>query len=381
MQELDANHSIGEAEAGLTTLIELIESLSATRTIEEVADVVRSAARRILKADGVAFVMRDKEQCWYVNEDAIGPLWKGKRFPMDQCVAGRAMMTGRVVVCPDIYADSDVPHDAYRPTFVKSLVVAPVRPRDPLAAIGVYWARPQDPSPEVLQKLQVIARATASALESGRLNDYLAASLEHGHFLLRELDHRVKNTLAIVQSLTRQTLRTTPSPDAFAEVFESRILALSHAHELLTRHAWGRPQLEEILRRALTTFSDDAAARFAISGPAVAFNAETAVSVHMTIHELLANAARHGALSTPGGHVAIDWNVDETTVPALLTLTWREQGGPSLAGPPSRRGFGSKMVHQGLARDLGGQAVLDFQPTGLVFTLRAPLSERMGLAA
>ena len=108
MQELDANHSIGEAEAGLTTLIELIESLSATRTIEEVADVVRSAARRILKADGVAFVMRDKEQCWYVNEDAIGPLWKGKRFPMDQCVAGRAMVTDRVVVCPDIYADSEI---------------------------------------------------------------------------------------------------------------------------------------------------------------------------------------------------------------------------------------------------------------------------------
>ena len=88
MQELDANHSIGEAEAGLTTLIELIESLSATRTIEEVADVVRSAARRILNADGVAFVMRDKDQCWYVNEDAIGPLWKGKRQTVSWLFAG-----------------------------------------------------------------------------------------------------------------------------------------------------------------------------------------------------------------------------------------------------------------------------------------------------
>ncbi|ATC23599.1 GAF domain-containing protein [Caulobacter vibrioides] len=381
MRELDVNHSIGDAETGLTTLIEMIETLSATRTINEVADVVRGAARRILDADGVAFVMRDKDLCWYVDEDAIGPLWKGKRFPMDQCVAGRVMKSGRVVVCPDIYADPDMPHDAYRPTFVKSLAIAPVRPRDPIAAIAVYWARPYDPPPEVLRKLQVVARATASALESGRLNDYLAASLEHGHFLLRELDHRVKNTLAIVQSITRQTLRTTPSPEAFADVFESRILALSQAHELLTRRAWGRPQLEEILQRTLATFADDVAGRFEVQGPAVAFSAETAVSVHMAIHELIANAARHGALSTPQGRVAIEWNVDKATAPGLLTLIWREQGGPALSGPPTRNGFGSKMVHQGLARDLGGQAVLDFAPTGLVFTLRAPLSERMSLAA
>lgn len=381
MRELNATESIGDADSGLTTLIEMIESLSTTRTINEVADVVRSAARRILDADGVSFVMRDQDQCLYVDEDAIGPLWKGKRFPMDQCVAGRAMKSGRVIVCPDIYADPDMPHDAYRPTFVKSLVVAPVRPRDPLAAIGVYWARPFEPPREVLGKLQVIARATASALESGRLNDYLAASLEHGHFLLRELDHRVKNTLAIVQSITRQTLRTSPTAADFADVFESRILALSQAHELLTRRAWGRPQLEEILQRTLLTFPEEVAARFDFHGPVVTFNAETAVSVHMAIHELIANAARHGALLTPEGRIMIDWTVDEAVAPALLTLTWREQGGPPLLNQPLRHGFGSKMVHKGLARDLGGEAVLDFTPTGLVFTLRAPISERMSLAA
>lgn len=381
MRELDATDSISDADTGLTTLIEMIEALSTTRTINEVADVVRGAARRILGADGVAFVMRDQDQCWYVDEDAIGPLWKGKRFHMDQCVAGRAMKSGNVVVCPDIYADLEAPHDVYRPTFVKSLAIAPVRPRDPIAAIGVYWARPYDPPIEVLRKLQVIARATASALESGRLNDYLAASLEHGHFLLRELDHRVKNTLAIVQSITRQTLRSTPSAEDFADVFESRILALSQAHELLTRRAWGRPQLEEILQRTLSTFTEDVASRFDFHGPVVTFNAETAVSVHMAIHELIANAARHGALSTPEGRIMIDWSVDEAAAPALLTLTWREQGGPPLLNQPSRHGFGSKMVHKGLARDLGGEAVLDFTPTGLIFTLRAPISERMSLAA
>ncbi|HJV40035.1 sensor histidine kinase [Caulobacter sp.] len=381
MLDLAPSNAVDSPDSGLTTLIETIEALSATRTIGEVADVIRTAARRISGADGVAFVLRDQNQCWYFDEDAIGPLWKGRRFPISACISGWAMLNRETVVIPDIYADARIPHDAYRPTFVKSLVVTPVRLDDPVAAIGAYWAHGHTPSPEVVQRLQVMARATASALESGRLNDSLTESKEHGVFLLQELDHRVKNTLAIVQSIARQTLRASPSPEAFAEVFEDRILALSQAHELLTRRSWGRAQLEEILQRALTPFSADLADRFDIGGPAVAFTAETAVSVHMTIHELVVNAAKHGALSTADGRVAIRWEIDEAVAPPVLTLTWRETGGPPLAGSPTRRGFGSKMIQQGLARDLGGAATLDFPPSGVVYTFRAPLSPRMSLAA
>lgn len=381
MLDLAPSNAVDSPDSGLTTLIETIEALSATRTIGEVADVIRTAARRISGADGVAFVLRDQNQCWYFDEDAIGPLWKGRRFPIGACISGWAMLNRETVVIPDIYADARIPHDAYRPTFVKSLVVTPVRLDDPVAAIGAYWAHGHTPSPEVVQRLQVMARATASALESGRLNDSLTESKEHGVFLLQELDHRVKNTLAIVQSIARQTLRASPSPEAFAEVFEDRILALSQAHELLTRRSWGRAQLEEILQRALTPFSADLADRFDIGGPAVTFSAETAVSVHMTIHELVVNAAKHGALSTAEGRVAIHWEIDEAATPPTLTLTWRETGGPPLAGTPTRRGFGSKMIQQGLARDLGGAATLDFPPSGVVYTFSAPLSPRMSLAA
>jgi len=381
MLDLAPSNAVDTPDSGLTTLIETIEALSATRTIGEVADVVRTAARRISGADGVAFVLRDQNQCWYFDEDAIGPLWKGRRFPISACISGWSMLNRETVVIADIYADDRIPHDAYRPTFVKSLVVTPVRLHDPVAAIGAYWARSHTPSPDVVQRLQVMARATATALESGRLNDSLTESKEHGVFLLQELDHRVKNTLAIVQSIARQTLRASPSPEAFAEVFEDRILALSQAHELLTRRSWGRAQLEEILQRALTPFSADLGDRFDIGGPAVTFSAETAVSAHMTIHELVVNAAKHGALSTAGGRVAIRWEVDETATTPTLTLTWRETGGPPLAEPPRRRGFGSKMIQQGLARDLGGVATLDFPPSGVVYTFRAPLSPRMSLAA
>lgn len=381
MLDFAPRDDVQQSESDLMTLIETIEALSTTRTIAEVADVVRTAARRISGADGVAFVLRDNEQCWYFDEDAIGPLWKGKRFPLTACISGWAMLNRETVVIPDIYLDDRIPHDAYRPTFVKSLVMTPVRMEDPVAAIGAYWAKTHTPSPEVVQKLQVMARATASALESGRLHDNLVDSRQHGAFLLQELDHRVKNTLAIVQSISRQTLRASPSPDAFAEVFENRILALSQAHELLTRRAWGRAGFHEILGKALAPFSPDLADRFDVIGPAVTFSAETSVSVHMTLHELAVNAAKYGALSTPEGRVVIRWSVDEAATPPMLSLTWREVGGPPLAAPPERRGFGVQMIERGMARDLGGKAALDFTPEGVVYTLRAPLSQRMSLAA
>jgi two-component sensor histidine kinase len=361
--------------------VETVEALSSARTVEDVAAVIRSTARRITGADGVAIVLRDGDQCHYVDEDAIGPLWKGKRFPMSACVSGWAMINRQTAVIPDIYLDDRVPHDAYRPTFVKSMVMTPVRPNDPVAAIGAYWATTREPTRTELQKLEVMARATAAAIESARLRASLETALHAREVMVAELDHRVKNTLAIVQSISRQTLRATPTPEAFAEVFEDRILALSQAHELLTRRAWGRAQLHDILDKALAPFSADLADRFDIIGPAITFSAETSVSVHMTLHELAVNAAKHGALSTPEGKVVIRWMIDEAASPPMLTLTWREVGGPPVDSQPEHRGFGSQLIKRGLARDLGGSAALDFAPAGFVYTLRAPLSERMSLAA
>ena len=145
------------------TLIETIEALSTTRTIAEVANVVRKAARRISGADGVAFVLRDNDKCWYFDEDAIGPLWKGKRFPLTACISGWAMLNRQTVVIPDIYLDDRIPHDAYRPTFVRSLVMTPVRPEDPIAAIGAYWSSVRRPTEQEVANLALIARATATA--------------------------------------------------------------------------------------------------------------------------------------------------------------------------------------------------------------------------
>lgn len=367
-----------EARDDLLTLVEMIEDLSSARTVNEVAAVVRSAARRITGADGVAFVLRDEEQCFYLDEDAIGPLWKGRRFPLAACISGWSMLNKQTAVIPDIYKDDRIPHDAYRPTFVKSLVMTPVRPKDPIAAIGAYWATERQPTEDEVRKLQVMARATAAALDSALMHASLSETLERRKFLLRELDHRCKNTLAAVQSIADQTLRRAQSPEHFVEAFNGRLGALSRAHELLTREQWSHASLAEVLAQAVAGFGGIDGERIRASGPDIHLAPEVSVAMHMTLHELTVNAAKHGALSVEGGKVAVGWSVDLGAEPRMLDLTWTETGGPPPATLPTR-GFGSRLIEQGIARELGGQAKLTFAPEGLRFRLLAPLSTRLSL--
>lgn len=371
--------SVGEPSARdpLITLVELIEDLSAAHTVEQIAAVVRSAARRITGADGVAFVLREGDTCFYLDEDAIGPLWKGRRFPIGDCISGWAMLNGQVAVIPDIYRDDRIPHDAYRPTFVKSLVMTPVRPKDPLAAIGAYWAKARRPNADEVTKLEIIARATATALDSAQVYASLSEALERRKFLLRELDHRCKNTLADVQSIADQTLRRATSPEHFVEAFNGRIGALGRAHELLTRGAWGDAKLSEVVGQALTPFCGVRGLRIAVSGPNVSLSPETAVAMHLTIHELAVNATKYGALSVEGGRLDVSWSADHAE--GALDFRWVERGGPPVKAPTTR-GFGSRLIEQGVAKELGGRSEMLFDPEGLQFQLRTPFSARISAA-
>ncbi len=157
-------------------LVEAIESLSAARTLERIIEIVRLAARDISGADGVTFVLRDGDLCHYVDENAISPLWKGQKFPMSACISGWAMLNKRTAVIPDIYVDPRIPHDAYRPTFVKSLIMVPVRVEDPLAAIGAYWANHHLPNAHETALLESLARATAISLANVSLESSLRAA-------------------------------------------------------------------------------------------------------------------------------------------------------------------------------------------------------------
>lgn len=127
--------------------------------------VARHAARELSGADGATFVLKDGDSCYYADEDAIGPLWKGRRFPQTSCISGWVMMSGKPAVVEDVFVDPRIPIDAYRPTFVRSLAMVPVGEHAPLAAIGIYWAERHRASAAQLEVLQWLASETAAAME------------------------------------------------------------------------------------------------------------------------------------------------------------------------------------------------------------------------
>ncbi len=161
-----AAQGVGDAAQGLQQLVAVIQRLSLARDLTTIIDIVRHAARVLVHADGATFVLRDGDRCFYVDEDAIGPLWKGQRFPMSACISGWAMLNREPAVIEDIYQDSRIPHDAYRPTFVKSLVMTPIRTVAPIGAIGVYWANQHLATPAETELLRALADSTSIAIEA-----------------------------------------------------------------------------------------------------------------------------------------------------------------------------------------------------------------------
>jgi diguanylate cyclase (GGDEF)-like protein len=154
-----------ELTSGSTELlIDAIQRLALASSLDDVVEIVRVTARELTGADGATFVLRDGEFCYYVDEYAISPLWRGMRFPLEDCISGWSMLHKRTAAIEDIYADDRIPQDAYRPTFVKSLVMVPIRSIDPVGAIGNYWAERHAATPTEIKLLQALADSTSVAL-------------------------------------------------------------------------------------------------------------------------------------------------------------------------------------------------------------------------
>ncbi|NNM73392.1 PAS domain-containing sensor histidine kinase [Enterovirga aerilata] len=194
---------------------------------------------------------------------------------------------------------------------------------------------------------------------------------EHQTLLIHELNHRVKNTLATVQSVATQTLRNAATAEAAREALESRLIALSKAHDVLTRENWDGANLQEIVAQALEPYGEHGAGRLRYRGPEVRLQPRTALAVAMALQELATNAVKYGALSGPEGEIGVEWSVSNAQ-PARLRLSWVERGGPEVR-PPARRGFGSRLIERSLAQELEGEVSMEFRPSGLVCTIDAPL--------
>ena len=192
------------------------------------------------------------------------------------------------------------------------------------------------------------------------------------HLLIRELHHRVKNTLATVQAIVGSTARTASSIDEFYQGFVGRIVSLARTHNLLTEDLWQKAALEELIQTELGPYEDEARNRIVVEGPHVELPSEAAVPIGMAIHELTTNAAKHGALSTFGGQVEVTWRIDPGEERPMLHFSWIEHGGPRVT-QPTRQGFGSRLLQRVLTTQLQAQVNMDFQEEGLRFSMTMPI--------
>ncbi len=195
--------------------------------------------------------------------------------------------------------------------------------------------------------------------------------------LIEELNHRVKNTLAILQAIAVQTFRSASRTER--EKFEGRLGALAEAHNLLSKEKWQGSELDDVIRRVLKPYQLSSPDRFKMSGPQVPLSPRLALVLSMIVHEIATNAAKYGALSNDSGTVDLSWDLlldkDVTKLQApKLRMVWRESGGPVVAAP-IRRGFGSRLIERSARDQLGGEATVDFLPRGVVYTITCALEQ------
>ncbi|CDZ67181.1 PAS domain S-box [Neorhizobium galegae bv. orientalis] len=198
--------------------------------------------------------------------------------------------------------------------------------------------------------------------------------LARSRMFIDELNHRVKNTLATVQSMVSQTLRQTSHPELIREAIESRIFALSRSHDLLSRESWNGAELHDVIAAALAPFRNPSSQRepFVMTGQKVRLPSKATLALGMAFHELATNAVKHGALSGVGGSVLVSWVVKRTSGDLELNILWQEKDGPAVS-LPSRSGFGTRLLEHGVAHELEGTVVLQYREDGVSCAITFPV--------
>jgi PAS domain S-box-containing protein len=225
--------------------------------------------------------------------------------------------------------------------------------------VGLFISSVADASGQIVQHF-------ASFHDLTRHHDAQAQS----RMLIDELNHRVKNTLATVQSIVSQALRKNSDVTAAREAIESRLVALSQSHNLLTRGSWNSTGLRDVVMNALEPFgvTDGRAERFTVEGADLRMPPKAVLALSIALHELATNAVKYGAFSNDAGRVLIEWTVEPAPEGRRVVLHWREINGPPVV-PPTRTGFGSQMIERGLAHELEADVSLDYRADGLICTI------------
>ena len=347
-------------------LVEAIEKLAGAGEIDDVVATLRQTTRRLIGADGIAVILREEEQCWYVEEDAMGPLWKGHKFPLASCISGWAMLHRETVIIPDIRQDSRIPQDLYRDTFVRSLLMVPVRSNDPIGAIGAYWSDSYRATPEQVETLERLARATATAMENVRLVAAISKALADAELARDELRHRVKNAFTAAQALATLTL-----PAEHHRALNARISALARAHALLDEKLAHQDSitLAELIEAELEPYGSESPGKLQLGGSHVVLGSAQAVALGLAINELATNALKYGALSTPKGRLEVGWR----TSGDHLVLDWRESDGPQVR-QQALESYGSRLLRRLVEGQLKGSVRRELDGRGVICELEFPLT-------
>jgi PAS domain S-box-containing protein len=278
------------------------------------------------------------------------------------------LQAGETVLIVDVNRDARTAAaaDTFAAIKARALANLPIMERGRFVALFfALKATPHAWSADEVAFLRSIADRTRAAVARIEAED-------QQRLLNQELSHRMKNMLAMVQSIATQTMRTATDIDTAKEVLAGRLVALGKSHDLLLGRAIGSTALDTLIANALELHRDRPD-RFVIEGPAVAVGARAALSLSLILHELATNAAKYGALSTAAGQVTIDWQIKSETREPVIVLRWLEAGGPVVV-TPTRTGFGTRLIERGLAGSFGGVVDLAYPPAGVICTITAPLS-------
>jgi len=256
--------------------------------------------------------------------------------------------------------------------FVNVLILSS-KGRRPFGVLQADSQSPRDFRQPDIEFLRGYANLLGAVVERLRVMEELRAAVREKDLLINELNHRVKNTLTTVQSIASQTLRNAPTIDQASGAMESRLIALSQVHNVLTDQSWAHVGLRDIVDQAVEPYRSRGENRIHVAGPPVQIPPRMALALAMALQELATNAVKYGALSNEAGQIRVRWEITGPAGQGRLHLLWEEAEGPPVQAA-ARRGFGTRLIERSLAQDLDGDVRIDFAPTGLVCSVDAPLA-------
>jgi two-component sensor histidine kinase len=378
--------------AQLRLLSDALDELTSAKSDEDIVRVCATLAQRACNVSGISLVLSDGEEFHFAPGSNPDTLSHAIRSKVITHISGWALQAGQTAVVPDVHRDERTRLHTNGSAFARSLVVVPVGKPTAFSAITFAWSQEYWPSASEVLALEMLARATGLALsqrfehtapqdKASSIGDWLGSAAdveglrgpERRHWLaMADLQYRLRNVLGLVRSLVRHTAETSFSTGELATNLEARIGALARIHGIVMRQLEVGVDLQELIDSELV--ANDVRQKVTASGPAVRLRAKAAETLGLVVHELIANARKHGTLSSPDGQVTITWHREVDRDSPCVRLDWREVGARPNSPPPAHRGFGRELIERTVPYELRGATQLLFEPDAVRCIIDIPLT-------